>query len=107
MLGLFPSMKYIHAKTKDPFSVHHYTQGQVATSRFLRNIVAGKGPSNPLLERDELKRDLTIPEAPYDSLICQAGAWSIIHLFLHDYDSWKVLSLCSGGKSANHKALRG
>ena len=96
MVGLVPSIQYIHDKTKDPFSVYHYTQGQVAVSRFLRNVVAGKGPSNPRLERDELKRDESMPDAPYDTLACQIGAYSIVHLFLHDYNDAKILSLCSG-----------
>src|SRR6266705_358072 len=96
MVGLFPSVQYIYGKTKDPFSVYHYTQGQVAVSRFLRNVVAGKGPSNPHRERDELKRDESVPDPPYDTLICQAGAYSIIHLFVHDYDDNKILAFCRG-----------
>ena len=32
--GLIPSVRYIYAKTKDPFSIHHYAQQQVAVSRF-------------------------------------------------------------------------
>jgi hypothetical protein len=99
MWGLLPSILYINGLTKDTFGTYHYTQGQVAVSRFLRNIVAGKGPSNPRLERDELKRDESIPDPPYDTLVCQVGAWSVIHAFLHDYDDKKVLSLCGGGPS--------
>ena len=28
--------------------------------------------------------------------ICQDEAYSIIHLFLHDYDDAKILSFCAG-----------
>ena len=31
----------------------------------------------------------------YDTLICQNNAYSIIHLFLHDYDDAKILSFCA------------
>ena len=96
MLGLFPSIAYIHGKTKDPFSIYHFPQGEVATSRFLRNIVAGKEPSDPRLERDELKRDEGVPDAPYETFICPNLAYSILHLFLHDYGDQKILSFCGG-----------
>ena len=93
MVGLFPSIQYIHGKTKSPFSVYHFAQAEVAASRFLKNIVAGREPTNPHLERDELKRHEG-PDAPYDTLICPNMAYSILHLFLHDYGDQKILSFC-------------
>jgi DNA-binding beta-propeller fold protein YncE len=95
--GLVPSVRYIHAKTKSPFSIYHYAQGEVAVSRFLRHIVAGQEhPGAPHLERDEFNRIKGIPDPSYDTFICQTDAYSIIHLFLHDYDDAKVLSFCNG-----------
>ena len=95
--GLAPSIHYIYAKTKSPFSIHHYAQEEVAVSRFLKHVVAGQEhPDRPHLERDEFNRSKGIPDAPYDTLICQNNAYSIIHLFLHDYDDDKILSFCSG-----------
>ena len=71
--------------------------GQVAVSRFLKHVVAGQEhPDPPRLEHDEFNRIRGIPDAPYDTLICQNDAYSIIHLFLHDYDDNKILSFCSG-----------
>jgi DNA-binding beta-propeller fold protein YncE len=97
LMGLVPSIRYIYAKTKDPFSIHHYAQEEVAVSRFLKHVVAGQEhPAPPHLERDEFNRIKGIPNAPYDTLICQENAYSIIHLFLHDYDDTKILSFCSG-----------
>jgi hypothetical protein len=97
MLGFVPSVRYIHAKVKDPLSIGYWAQDQVAVSRFLRTVVAGKEPANPpRLERDELKRVEGVPDAPYDTLICQNMAFSIIHLFLHDYGDQKILSFCGG-----------
>jgi hypothetical protein len=95
--SLGPSIRYIYAETKSPFSIHHYAQHQVAVSRFLKHVVAGQEhPDPPHLERDEFNRIKDIPDAPYETLICQNDAYSIIHLFLHDYDDGKILSFCSG-----------
>jgi len=93
--GFVPSIQYIYGKTKSPFSVYHFAQAEVAASRFLKNIVAGREPTNPHLERDELKRHEG-PDAPYDTLICPNMAYSILHLFLHDYGDQEILSFCGG-----------
>jgi hypothetical protein len=114
--GLAPSLQYIYGKTKNPFLIHHYAQEQVAVSRFLKSIVAGTEPENPpRLEHDEFNRIEGIPDASYETLICQSQAYSIIHLFLHDYDDAKILSFCASAPffvmeeqqiwSANRKAL--
>src|SRR6266498_1941759 len=94
--GLGPSIRYIYSKTKSPLSIHHYAQHQVAVSRFLKHVVAGQQhPEPPRLERDEFNRIKGIPDPPYDTFICQNDAYSIIHLFLHDYDDNKILSFCA------------
>jgi DNA-binding beta-propeller fold protein YncE len=94
--GLIPSIRYIYAKTKTPFEIGQYAQHQVAVSRFLKHVVAGQQhPEPPRLERDEFNRIKGLPEAPYDTFICQNDAYSIIHLFLHDYDDDKILSFCA------------
>ena len=95
--GLVPSIRYIYGKTKSPFSIHHYAQEEVAVSRFLKSVVAGtEHPAPPHLERDEFNRFKGVPDPQYDTLICQNNAYSIIHLFLHDYDDAKILSFCAG-----------
>src|SRR6266498_1499331 len=94
--GLGPSIRYIYSKTKSPLAIHYYAQHQVAVSRFLKHVVAGQQhPEPPRLERDEFNRVKDIPDAPYETLICQNDAYSIIHLFLHDYDDAKILSFCA------------
>ena len=94
--GLVPSIRYIKAKVRTPFTIYHFTQPQVAVARFLRQVVAGKPPpSVPHLERDEFNRVNNV-DPPYDTLICQNDAYSVIHLFLHDYDDARILSYCSG-----------
>ena len=95
--GLIPSIRYIYGKTKSPFSIHHYAQDEVAVSRFLKHVVAGQEhPGAPRLEANEFDRIRGIPDPPYETFICPREAYSIIHLFLHDYDDEKVLSFCGG-----------
>jgi hypothetical protein len=93
--GFVPSIQYIYGKTKSPFSVYHFAQAEVAASRFLKNVVAGREPTNPHLERDELNRQEG-PDPAYDTLICPSMAYSILHLFLYDYGDQKILSFCGG-----------
>ncbi len=95
--GLLPSVRYIYSKTTSPFSIRYYAQHEVAVSRFLRHVVAGQEhPGPPHLEHNEFNRIEGIPDAPYDTLVCQDDAYSIIHLFLRDYDDAKILSFCGG-----------
>ncbi|PYJ39085.1 MAG: hypothetical protein DME84_03020 [Verrucomicrobia bacterium] len=94
--GLVPSVRYIYSKTKNPFGIRYYAQGEVAVSRFLKHVVAGQEhPASPHLERDEFNRIKGMPDPPYETLICERDAYSIIHLFLHDYDDGKILSFCA------------
>jgi len=96
--GFVTSVQYIHSNTKSPLAISYYAQYQVAVLRFLRHVVAGQEHSGPpRFERDEFNRIKGIGDPPYDTLICQNDAWSIIHLFLHDYDDGKILSFCGGG----------
>jgi DNA-binding beta-propeller fold protein YncE len=95
--GLVPSIRYIYSKTTSPFSIRHYAQHEVAVSRFLRHVVAGQEhPDPPHLEHNEFNRIEGIPDAPYDTFLCQDDAYSIIHLFLHDYNDDRVLSFSGG-----------
>ena len=94
--GLVPSVRYIYAKTKNPLGIRYYAQGEVAVSRFFRHVVAGQEhPGPPHLEHNEFNRIEGIPDAPYDTFVCQADAYSILHLFLHDYDDGKIMSFCA------------
>ncbi len=95
--GFVPSVQYIYVKTKAPFTIDSFEQEQVAVSRFLRDVVAGKQPpSRPRLERDEFNRAEGVPDAPYDTLVSPRDATSVVHLFLHDYDDTRILSFCGG-----------
>src|SRR5262249_42305418 len=95
--GFVLSVQYIDVKAKQPFGFLDFEQGQVAVSRFLRDVVAGKQPLDPpRLERDEFNRAEGAPDAPYDTLIAPREGTSVVHLFLHDYDDTRILSFCGG-----------
>jgi DNA-binding beta-propeller fold protein YncE len=95
--GLVPSIRYIYSKTKNPFGIRYYAQGEVAVSRFLKHVVAGEDhPAPPHLEHDEFNRIKGMPDPAFETFICEGDAYSIIHLFLHDYDDGKILSFCAG-----------
>jgi hypothetical protein len=95
--GFAPSVQYIFRTTKNPFAIGSFAQENVAVSRFLRDVVAGKQPANPpRLEHDEFNRAEDIPDAPYDTLICRREANIVVHLFLHDFDDTTILSFCGG-----------
>ena len=94
--GLVPSVRYIYSKTESPFGIRHYAQEEVANSRFLRHVVAGQEhPGPPHLEHNEFNRIEGVPDAAYDTFVCQRDAYSIMHLFLRDYDDGKILSFCA------------
>jgi hypothetical protein len=114
--GLVPSLQYLNRKTKDPLSIRYFTQPEVAASRFFRRVVAGAQPKNPpSLERNEFNRIGDLPDASFETFVCQDDAYSSIHLFLHDYDDKEILSFCADLPfnimderaiwSANRKAL--
>jgi DNA-binding beta-propeller fold protein YncE len=37
-----------------------------------------------------------MPDPAFETFICEGDAYSIIHLFLHDYDDGKIMSFCAG-----------
>ena len=91
--GVVPFLRYIDGKTKNPTSIRYFMQEEVAAARFFRRLVAGAQlVSPPRRERDELNRIKGLPQPSFQTFVCQADAYSSIHLFLHDYD--KVLSFC-------------
>lgn len=95
--GLVPSLQYLDKTTKNPSAIRYFFQEHVAVSRFFRRLVAGAKPKNPpRLERNEFNRVRGLPDAPYQTFVCQDEAYSVIHLFLYEYDDNKILSFCDG-----------
>src|SRR5205814_6913261 len=92
--GLVPSIRFIYAKTKSPFLIHHYAQEEVAVSRFLKHVVAGQEhPSPPRLEANEFNRIRAIPDPSSETFICPREPYSIIHLFRSEEHTSELQSL--------------
>lgn len=92
LTGVLPCAKYLHEKSKDPYSVYYFAQREVVVSRFLRDIVAGVPEPSPAMRRNEFLRLPGVETPDYDTLICVEYGYAIPHTFLFDYDSEKVLS---------------
>lgn len=92
LTGVLPCGQYLHAKSKDPYSIHYFAQGEVAVSRFLRDIVAGAPEPKPVRRKNEFLRLPGDEKPDYDTLICVEYGYAIPHTFLFAYDSQKILS---------------
>jgi hypothetical protein len=104
--GLVPAIQYIYREAKNPASNPWFKQQDVAVARFLREVVAGKAPTNPpRLEHDEFNRVKGIPDPPYETLVCPREAKTVLQLYMHDYrvrvavsvgEDDKIPSFCGG-----------
>ena len=92
--GLLPSIRFLYAKSKDPYSVHLLGQHEVAVARFVRDIVAGD--PHPSTERrpNEFKKLPGLPEPANDALVCDELGYAVTHLFLQDYNDRQIMSFC-------------
>jgi len=92
--GWIPSVRYLYAKSKDPFSIYLLSQHDVPVARFIRDIVAGV--PNPSVRRrhQEFRKLAGLPETSHDAFVCDESGFAITHLFLQDYDDRKIMSFC-------------
>jgi hypothetical protein len=91
--GLFPSIRYIYSKSKDPYSIHLLGQHEVAVARFLRDIIAGV-PHPSMRRRPNEFKKLPGPEPASDAFVCNELGFAVTHLFLQDYDDKQIMSFC-------------
>lgn len=96
LTGLIPCVKYLNEKSRDPYSVWYFAQKDVAVTRYLRDIVAGVPNPSSNFRWQEFNKLEGVKEPTYDTMICQALGYAITHLFLSDYDSYKVMALSDG-----------
>jgi hypothetical protein len=92
--GWIPSVRYLYAKSKDPYSVHILAQWDVAAARFVRGIVAGVPHPSARRTHDEFRRIADLPEPAYDAFVCNDTAFAVMHLFLQDYGDKQIMSFC-------------
>jgi hypothetical protein len=92
--GLFPSIRYIYWKSKDPYSIHLLGQHEVAVARFVRDIIAGVPHPSVRRRPNEFRKLPGLPEPAYDGFVCNELGFAVTHLFLQDYDDKRIMSFC-------------
>jgi hypothetical protein len=92
--GWIPSVRYLYAKSKNPFSIYILGQHDVSVARFIRDIVAGVPQPSARRKPDELRRLSGLSEPSYDAFVCNETGFAVPHLFLQDYDDRKIMSFC-------------
>jgi hypothetical protein len=92
--GWIPSVRYLYAKSKDPFSIYLLGQHDVPVARFIRDIVAGVPHPSVRRRHQEFRKLTGLPETTYDAFVCDESGYAVTHLFLQDYDDRHVMSFC-------------
>ena len=92
--GWIPSVRYLYAKSKDPFSVYLLSQHDVPVARFIRDIVAGFPHPSARRRHQEFRKLTGLPEVTHDAFVCDESGFAITHLFLQDYDDRRIMSFC-------------
>jgi hypothetical protein len=96
IIGMIPSVIYLHKVSRDPNYQYLLPHKDVAISRVVQDIVVGSGTPSDNLKSDELNRSLN-SNIQHDTLVCPYSAYAIIHLYLQNYDDKKILSFCDQG----------
>ena len=92
--GWIPSVRYLYAKSKDPFSIYLLSQHDVPVARFIRDIIAGVPHPSVKRRHQEFRKLTNLPEPTHDAFVCVESGFAVTHLFLQDYDDRKILSFC-------------
>jgi hypothetical protein len=92
--GLFPSIRFIYSKSKDPYSIPLLGQHEVAVARFLRDVIAGVAHPSVRRRPNEFKKLSGLPEPAYDAFVCNELGYAVTHLFLQDYNDRQIMSFC-------------
>lgn len=92
--GLVPSVRYLYRKSKDPYSIHIFSQQDVFAARFIRDIVAGVPNPSTNIRHQEFLRLPGLPEPAYDAFVCNDSGFAVPHLFLQDYGDQQIMSFC-------------
>lgn len=96
IIGVFSTGMYVWNMSKNPHAQVLLPHADVAVSRLVQDIVAGKEHPSVLLKWDEFRGGKQ-RAATYDVLMCPASAYAIMHVFLQAYDDKSILSFCDQG----------
>jgi len=92
--GWIPSVRYLYAKSKDPFSIYLLGQHDVPVARFIRDIVAGVPHPSVRRRHQEFRKLTGLPETTHDAFVCDEFGYAVTHLFLQDYGDRQIMSFC-------------
>jgi len=92
--GWIPSIRYLYAKSKDPYSIYLLSQHDVPVARFIRDIIAGVPHPSVRRRHQEFRKLVDLPEPTHDTFVCDESGYAVTHLFLQDYDDRKIMSFC-------------
>ncbi len=92
--GWIPSVRYLYAKSKNPYSINILAQWDVVVARFVRDIVDGVPHPSMKRTHNEFLRVAGLPEPAYDAFVCNDTAFAVMHLFLQDYGDRQIMSFC-------------
>lgn len=92
--GWIPSVRYLYAKSKNPYSVLILSQQDVPVARFIRDIVAGVPKPSPKIRHNEFLRLPGLPEPVNDAFVCTDTGYAVPHLYLQDYGDRQIMSFC-------------
>ena len=96
IFGVLTTCVFVWNMSKNPHAQYLLPHKDVAVSRLIQDIVAGKEMQSVLLKWDEFRGEKSIATT-YDVLMCPASAYAIMHVFLQAYDDKKILSFCDQG----------
>lgn len=96
-VGVVSTSTYLWGVSKNPHAQYLFPHKDVAVSRLVQDIVIGVEPPSTQMKQQELRVGQQNENPTYDVLVCPAGAYAIMHVFLQAYDDKKILSFCDQG----------
>jgi hypothetical protein len=99
LLGVLPSAKYLLDVSGQSHRQYLFAHTDVAVARYVQDIVAGSPSPSVDMKADEFNRRPTAAPA-YDTLVCPAHAYAVMHAYLQDFDDRRILAFCDQGIEA-------
>ena len=90
-IGFWPTVKYTYDISTKPNHIYLLDHSAMAASRMIQDVAAGKRPS-PNMKHDELNPRNPADQS-YDVMAATRFAYALAHLYMQNYDSYKVLSM--------------
>lgn len=97
LVGGVSTGTYLWGVSKNPHAQYLLPHKDVAVSRLVQDIVIGAETPSIQMKHQELRVGQQNENSAYDVLVCPAGAYAIMHVFLQAYDDKKILSFCDQG----------